>query len=69
MRTVISGETKEYPNLYLGHGLREQVLAFKELTRSGEIESKVMSHSESLEIMETMDEIRKQIGLSYPFES
>jgi predicted dehydrogenase len=69
MRTVISGETKEYPNLYLGHGLREQALAFKELTRSGEIESKVMSHSESLEIMETMDEIRKQIGLSYPFES
>ncbi|MGA0901551.1 MAG: Gfo/Idh/MocA family protein [Candidatus Nanopelagicaceae bacterium] len=69
MRTVISGETKEYPNLYLGHGLREQALAFKDLIESGEIESKVMSHSESLEIMETMDEIRQQIGLRYPFES
>lgn len=69
MRTIIKGETIEYPNTYVGHGLREQALAFEAVIKSGEIESKIMSHNESLEIMETMDEIRKQIGLKYPFEA
>jgi hypothetical protein len=53
----------------VGHGLREQALAFEALIRSGKTESQVMSHTESLAIMETLDEIRKQIGLKYPFES
>lgn len=68
-RTVIGGETIEYPNQYVGHGLREQAVAFEELISSGKIESQVMSHTESLTIMETLDEIREQIGLKYPFES
>ena len=69
MRTIINCETIEYPNTYVGHGLREQALAFENIVRSGKIESPVMNHGESLAIMETLDEIRKQIGLRYPFES
>ena len=36
--------------------------------RNGEIESPLMPHADTLATMETMDEIRHQIGLSYPGE-
>jgi len=39
------------------------------MVHAGEIESPLLSHEESIEIMQTLDEIRKQIGLRYPFEN
>ncbi len=39
-----------------------------DLILAGEIESPVMSHSRSNAIQETMMEVRRQIGLKYPFE-
>ena len=36
--------------------------------REGRLESDVMSLDETLSIMATMDEIRRQIGLTYPGE-
>lgn len=68
VRTVIAGNVKDYPNSYQGHGIREEALAFENLVRSNRIEHELMPHSETLKIMETMDEIRAQIGLHYPFE-
>jgi hypothetical protein len=35
---------------------------------AGMIESPIMPHAESLSIMETMDELRRQWGVRYPFE-
>jgi predicted dehydrogenase len=64
----VSGETKEYLNDYVGHGLREQASEFAELLRLGKKESDLMTLSDTHSIMETMDEIRRQIGLRYPFE-
>lgn len=65
-RTIIGGKTLEYPNTYEGHGLREQAIAFKDLVISGKLENEIMSHAESLAIVEMMDEIRQQIKLIYP---
>ncbi len=36
--------------------------------RAGEIESPLMSHTDSLANLRVMDEIRRQIGVRYPFE-
>jgi predicted dehydrogenase len=62
------GKTTEYPNTYQGHGLREQAQYFSELVQRGELDSTLLPLDETIEIMESLDEIRKQIGLIYPSE-
>jgi dihydrodiol dehydrogenase / D-xylose 1-dehydrogenase (NADP) len=50
----------------IGYGFEaEEVMS---CLSKGEKESSVMPHMESLEIMKTMDTIRSQYGLKYPFE-
>jgi predicted dehydrogenase len=62
------GEVTEYPNTYQGHGLREEAIEFARVVRAGEIESPLMTHAKSQEIMELMDEVRRQVGVKYPTE-
>ncbi len=70
MRVVMrDGSVTEYPNNYRGHGLREQAAELERMINNGEIESPLLTHKMSIEIMQTLDEIRKQIGLKYPFEN
>lgn len=69
MRVVLNdGTVTEYPNAYTGHGLREQAEAFKQIVQSGEVESKILTWKDSVDIMKSMDTVRGQIGLKYPFE-
>ena len=70
MRVVtLDGDVTEYPNSYLGHGLREQAAELERMVHANEIESPILTHQMSIEVMESLDEIRKQIGLRYPFEN
>jgi len=70
MRTVLrDGTTTQYPNNYQGHGLREQAAELARMVNAGEIESPLLTHKMSIEVMQSLDEIRKQIGLRYPFEN
>lgn len=70
MRLIMQdGTTTEYPNTYKGRGLREQAAELERMVRNGEIESPLLTHKMSIEIMQTLDEIRNQIGLRYPFEN
>jgi predicted dehydrogenase len=62
------GEIIEYPNEYVGHGLREEAAEFARVVGAGEIESPLMPHQVSIELMEMMDSIRAQIGVKYPNE-
>ena len=64
----VDGTIVEFPRQYEGHGLREQAIEFASLLKAGKKESELMSHSDTQSIMETMDEIRAQIDLYYPFE-
>jgi predicted dehydrogenase len=69
MRVIMhDGTTTEYANDYKGHGLREQAKEFERVVRSGEMSSPILTPDESIEIMGSLDEIRRQIGLIYPSE-
>ncbi len=69
MRVIMhDGTTTEYPHDYKGHGLREQAKEFERVVRSGAMNSPILTPDESIEIMGSLDEIRRQIGLIYPSE-
>lgn len=70
MRVVLNdGTVTEYPNTYQGHGLREQAETFKQLVLSGELESNILPWKDTVDIMKTLDTVRGQIDLKYPFEN
>jgi predicted dehydrogenase len=70
MRVVLNdGSATEYPNTYRGHGLREQAESFKQLVQSGKLQSDILSWKDTVDIMKSMDTVREQIGLKYPFEN
>jgi hypothetical protein len=52
-----------------GGGLRHQAAEVGRCLGDGRLESPVMPLDESVAIMETLDEVRRQIGLVYPSES
>ena len=62
------GAVTEYPKNYQGGGLREEAREFARVVRAGELESPLMTHETSLELMRQMDEVRRQIGVTYPNE-
>ena len=69
MRVILNdGSVTQYPSTYTGHGLREQAESFKQLVQSGKLESEILSWQDTIDIMKTMDAVREQIGLKYPFE-
>ena len=70
MRVVLNdGTVTEYPNTYAGHGLREQAETFKQLVRSVKFESEILTWADTVDIMKSLDTVREQIGLKYPFEN
>jgi len=69
MRLIYNdGNTIEFKNEYRGNGLREQAIYFEKMLISGKKSSALLPVSETISIMETLDQIREQIGLKYPFE-
>ena len=69
MRVVLNdGTNTEYPSSYVGHGLREQAEVFKQLVTSGQQQSQILNWQDTVDIMKTLDQVRSQIGLKYPFE-
>jgi len=70
MRVVLfDGSVTQYPLTYTGHGLREQAEAFKKLVQSGKNQSEILTWKDTVDIMGTLDAVRSQIGLRYPFEN
>lgn len=51
-----------------GRGMQYQALAAEAIIAAGERDSRILPIEESVAIMETLDEIRAQIGLRYPGE-
>lgn len=59
-------ETVGFP--FPGNGYQFEALEAARCIRAGHTESSIMPLDETLSIMQTMDQIRSQIGLKYPME-
>jgi len=65
----INGEPDQVLQLpFAGNGYQFQAMDAAECIREGRTESAVMPLDETLSIMQTMDDIRRQFGLKYPME-
>lgn len=51
-----------------GRGMEHEALEAERCVAAGLLESPLMGHAASLEVMEIMDEARRQVGLRYPGE-
>ena len=59
--------TAELP--FLANGFEYQVMEVERLLREGALESPLLTHAESIGLLELMDEVRRRMGVRYPFES
>jgi predicted dehydrogenase len=59
-------ELERFDQPYPGRGLRSQAAEVRRCLRAGLLESPLMPLDETYAIMQAMDEVRRQIGLSYP---
>ncbi len=62
---TITGKQLSYNETYKGHGLREQAIELENCVTNNTIESSKMPHNESIAVMESIDKIRKIIGLKF----
>jgi predicted dehydrogenase len=62
------GPVIRYDLPHTGRGLRHQVAEVNRCLRVGLTESPILPLDETLSIMETMDEVRRLIGVRYPAE-
>ncbi|GAB3591730.1 Gfo/Idh/MocA family oxidoreductase [Angustibacter peucedani] len=61
-----TGEPWRFDEPHEGHGLRHEMAEVARCLREGLTESPVMPLDETVSIMDTLDEVRRQIGLTYP---
>lgn len=59
---------EHYKTRQEGRGMQYQAAEVERLVAAGEISSPLMPAQQSVEIMHTLDEIRRQIGVRYPTE-
>ena len=50
------------------NGYEYQALEMERMIREGDVESPLLPHAESIGLLELMDEIRRRMGVRYPFE-
>ena len=54
---------------FLANGYEYQALEVERLLGEGALESPLLPHAESIALLELMDEVRRRMGVRYPFES
>ena len=54
---------------FLCNGYEYQALELERMLLDGDIESPYLPHAESIGLIELMDELRRRMGVQYPFES
>lgn len=62
------GTVERFEQPRVGHGIRHQAAEVARCLRAGLTESPLMPWAETVAIMATMDEIRRQVGVRYPME-
>ncbi len=64
----LGDEVEKYVDSYKGEGYKYQIEEVNKCLKNRVLESDVASHNITLKLAEIMDEVRRQIGLIYPFE-
>lgn len=65
----LNGKQPEIFNIpYEGNGWNYEAVEVMQCLQDGRLESQIVPHRETLAQMRTMDRIREQIGLKFPFE-
>jgi hypothetical protein len=59
------GISRTVPTPFLGNGYVHEAIEAQRCWKEGLIESPGMTHEDSLALMGVMDEVRRQIGVSY----
>ena len=59
------GIARTVPTPFLGNGYVHEVIEAQRCWRAGLIESPGMTHEDTLALMSVMDEVRRQVGVSY----
>lgn len=54
---------------YIGNGFEEEIIEACECIKKGKMQSDILPIDESITILKQMDNVRAQIGISYPFEN
>ena len=57
---------EDFDGSVTGRGMQFQAAELERLVAAGELANDILSPSESVQIMRTLDEVRRQIGLTYP---
>jgi len=66
--TTSAGVATRHEHPDTGIGLRHQAVEVARCVRAGLLESPLRPHADTATVLETMDEVRRQIGLRYPAE-
>ncbi len=67
--TLRIGDNEEvFEQAHKANGFEYEAEEVARCVRAGEKESPLITHADSVQVMAIMDEVRKQISLSYPFE-
>lgn len=64
-----NGEKEDILEPTIGKGYSYEIEEVNSCLASGKLESELWSHKNSLELIEILDQIRKQTGIVFPFES
>jgi predicted dehydrogenase len=67
--TLTTGDTSTWVDVpYIGQGMAHEAIEAMRCLREGLLESPLAPWSETLGVMATMDEVRRQVGVVYPGE-
>ena len=65
---LLDGKRKDYELPTLGYGYSHEIMECQKCISEGRLQSQLWSHQDSLNLITMCDTIRKQNGISYPFE-
>jgi hypothetical protein len=59
---------EQYEQPVIRRGMQFEAIALEQIVAAGSLAGTELPPAETVKIMETLDEIRRQIGLTYPAE-
>ena len=65
---AVGGDARYIEKSSIGDGFEEEIIEVCDCIRAGKLQSDILPLDESIAIVKQMDEVRRQIGVAYPFD-